>query len=58
VIRGWTEKEKVARGRQAESDGVVDQMSKSVSFREAIANVRYFMTYQIPESIFMRKDKN
>ena len=56
VARGWTEKEKVARKRQAEEARVEDEMAnRPVGWGQAWQNWRYFWGYQIPESIFIEK---
>ena len=58
VARGWTEKEKVARRRQAEEARVEDEVaSRPVGWRQAWQNWRYFWGYQIPDSIFVVKDR-
>ncbi len=57
ISRGWTEKEKVARRRQAEADLIEDMLAKKVEWREVIANFKYFMTYKAPESLFNPSSK-
>jgi hypothetical protein len=57
IGRGWTEKEKVARKRVAEQDQVEDEKLKNITWNEGVKNLRYFLTYQAPDSIFYKSKR-
>ena len=54
ISRGWTEKEKVARKRTADQTHVQDEKVTKVTFKEGFNHFRHFLTYKVPDSIFVK----